>query len=159
MFTQLNFFRRDYELKCGDEIIASIPYPKWYSSNFEIQWGKIRWFVYQPSIWKSLVEIKEVNKQLPFASYKKVKFKSEGTVDLPMGQQLKICFGFFKGSYEIKNVSGECLVLIKDKYSFKDKSTFYIQQRSELLDKYPWVTLLAWNISAQRKRRSAVAAT
>lgn len=156
--TQLNFFRRDFELKCSDEIIASISHPKWYSSNFEIRWNNNKWFIYHPSIWKSIIEIKEIGKQLPLASYKKVKFKSEGIVDLPMGQQLKLYFRFFRGAYEVQNMSGECLVLIKDKFSFKEKSVFYVQQRSELLDKYPWVILLAWYISAQRKQRGAAAA-
>jgi hypothetical protein len=158
LLTQLKFLGRDYELKCGDETIACISHPKWYSSNFEITWNENKWFIYHPSIWRNAVEIKEVNKELPLASYNKTRFKMEGLVNLPMGQQLKISFKMYRGSYEVQNISGECLVLIKDKFSWKDKTEFYIQKRSELLDKYPWVILLAWHTSAQRKRHSGVTA-
>lgn len=158
ILTQPKFWGRDYQLKCEEQILAIISYPKWYSSDFEVSWDKNKWFIYHPSMWRSKIEIKEVDKQLPFASYQKVRFKSDGILDLLMGQKLKLHFKYFRGSYEVQNSAGECIVLIKDKCSLKDKTEFYIQQRSELLDKYPWVILLAWYVSAQRKRRSGVAA-
>ncbi|MDQ7816482.1 MAG: hypothetical protein RDU14_05605 [Melioribacteraceae bacterium] len=158
LLTQPKFLKRDYELKCGEEIIAKINHPKWYSSDFVAIWNKQKWEVYKPSIWRSVVEIKEAGKQLPFAAYQKTRFKSEGVVDLPRGQKLKLVLRVFKGSYEIQSISGERLVLIKDKASFKDKTEFVVEQRSELLDKYPWIILLAWYISSQRKHHSAAAA-
>lgn len=159
LLVQPEFFRRDYQLKDGVEIVASITHPKWYRSNFIVEWGKMKWEVYKPSIWKSLLEIKEINKQLPFASYTRKGFKSGGTINLPMGQKLNLVFKTFKGSYEIQNMNGECLILIKDKFSLKDKTEFTIQQRSELIDKYPWVILVAWYISAQRRNHSVAAAS
>ncbi|MBS3945786.1 MAG: hypothetical protein KGZ42_09835 [Melioribacter sp.] len=156
LLTQLKFLKRDYELKCEEEIIASINYPKWYGSDFEIAWGNKKWFVYRPSFWKNAIEIKEASKQLPFASYKKKGFKSGGIVSLPMGEELKIFFKFFKGSYGIQNSAEECLVLIKDKFSWNDRTEFYIQKRSELLDKYPWMILLAWYVSSQQRSGGAV---
>lgn len=159
LLTQPKFLKREYLLKCGEEIIATVNHPKWYLSDFEVVWNKKKWFVYRPSIWRSAVEIKELDKELPIASYQKIRFKMEGIVNLPMGQQLKIFFKLFRGTYEIQNISGECLVLVKDKFSWKDVTEFHIQGRSELLDKYPWVILLAWYLSSQRKHSSAVAAT
>lgn len=152
---QLKFLKRDYELKCGDALIAKIHHLKWYSSDFEVEWNKNKWEIYKPSIWKGLVEIKESGKQLPFASYSKTGFKLEGIIDLPHGQKLKLVFRIFKGDYEVQTLSGERLVLIKDKCSFKDKTEFDIQQKSELLDKYPWSILLAWYLTQQRRRRSS----
>lgn len=152
---QLKFLKRDYELRCVDQVVAKIRHLKWYSSDFEVEWEKNKWEIYKPSIWKSLVEIKESGKQLPFASYSRTGFKSEGVIELPRGQKLKLFFRIFKGNYEVQSISGECLVLIKDKFSFKDKTEFYIQQRSELLDKYPWSILLAWYLTQQRRRRSS----
>jgi hypothetical protein len=154
LLTQPKFLGRVYELKCDEKTLASVSYPKWYNSDFEITWNKNKWFIYKPSIWKSSVEIKEVNKELPFESYKNVRFKTEGIINLPKGQQLKLVIKLFKSSYEVQSISGECLVLIKDKLSLTDKTEFNVQQRSELLDKYPWVILLAWYVSSQRRRHS-----
>ncbi len=159
LLVQPKFFSRDYLLKYGEEIVAGITHTKWYASDFIIEWGKKKWEVYKPSIWRSTLEIKEVNKQLPFASYTRKGFKSGGTINLPMGQKLSLVFKTFKGSYEIQNMNGECLILIKDKFSLKDKTEFTIQQRSELIDKYPWIILVAWYVSAQRRQHSAAAAS
>lgn len=159
LLVQPEFFRRNYHLKDGDVIVATITHPKWYRSNFIVEWGKKKWEVYKPSIWRSSLEIKELNKQLPFAYYTRKGFKSGGTIDLPMGQKLNIAFKTFKGSYEIQKTNGECLVLIKDKFSLKDKTEFTIQQGSEIIDKHPWVILVAWYISAQRRQQTAAAAS
>lgn len=159
LLTQPKFFKQEYLLKFGEEIIATIINPKWYRSDFEVLWNNKKWVIYRPSIWRSAIEIKELDKELPIASYQKIRFKSDGIVNLPMGQQLKISFKLFKGSYEIQNIYGECLVTVKDKLSWKDETEFHIQSKSELLDKYPWVILLAWYLSSQRKHSAAIAAT
>jgi hypothetical protein len=158
ILVQPKFFSRDYLLKEDEKMVASIHHPKWYGSNFIIEWGERKLEVYRPSIWKSIIEIKECGRQLPFASYTRTGWKSEGAFNLPMGQKLKLVFRPFKGAYEIQNIGGECLVLIKDKFSFKDKTEFYVQKPSELINKYPWAILVAWHISSERKHHSAIAA-
>lgn len=151
---QPKFLKRYFELKCDNEIIATAINPKWYLSDLEISWNKNKWLIYRPSIWRRAVEIKEVDKTLPITSFAGKLFSSTGTLELPVGQQLNLVFKIFKSGYEIRTMNDEPLVLIKDKISFKDKTEFYIQKRSELLDKYPWVIFLAWFLSQQRKQNS-----
>ena len=55
LLIQPKFLERDHELKCGEEIIATINHPKWYSSDFVVIWIKQKWEVYKPSIWRSVV--------------------------------------------------------------------------------------------------------
>ena len=125
------------------------------SSNLIVNLLEKEWEIYIPKFWRSEIAIKEKGKENPFARYDKKLFSREGTVFLPKGQRLKIKFGLIKGKYGVYTTSGRCLVTIKDAISFKANTQIYIETGSELLDKYPWVIILAWHLTRKRKQAAA----
>lgn len=152
LLVQPSVFKRYYQILFEDEVIGEIKSLKWYSFSIEVNCFGGSWIIYKPSFWRGTWEIKESNKQLPFASYTKERFKPIGTIELPRGQKLKINFKTKKSLCEINTIRNERLVLIKEKLSFREKIEFSIEQKSELLDKYSWVIFLAWYIAKLRKR-------
>jgi len=148
---QPSVFKRYFEILFDEEVVGTLIFPKWYSVMPEVNFLKGKWILYKPSLWKSTVEIKEHNRQLPFSKYVRTSFKSEGVVELPRGQRLKISFKPFKGLCEIHDIRNKKLVSIKQNVSFKQKSEIAIELKSELLDKYPWVIILAWHLFAQQR--------
>ncbi len=149
---QPSVFIRYFEIHLGEEVIGTFNYPRWYSTLLEINLFNNKWIIYKPSFWRSTIEIKEHNKQLPFARYIKTKFKPEGTIELPRGQRLKIVIKPFKGLNELLDIKGKRLVSLKQKISFKEKTEINIEETSELIDKYPWVIVLLWLISLLHRR-------
>ena len=158
IFTQPSFWKRYYVLKCNDEIIATVNSVKMFGLKLEIEMFKNKWTLYRPSVWRSEVAIKESVNTLPFAKYRKEKFKLHGFVELPKGQKLKIAFKFIKKLFEIYNSSDDLLVRFKNKVSFKETIEITIEKKSELIDKYPWVIILACYLSMERKRAAGAAA-
>jgi hypothetical protein len=72
-----------------------------------------------------------------------------------MGHKLIIKLGLLRSGYGIYTTNGSCLASLKDKISLKEKTEINIESNSELFDKYPWVIVLAWYLSKQRRRSAA----
>ncbi len=71
---------------------------------------------------------------------------------------MKLEFKAFKKGYELQDSSGQTLIKLIDKVGFRTNVEILIEKKSELIDKYPWVIILAWYISAIRKRAAGAAA-
>lgn len=153
--TQPSVWKNVFELKYGDDLLGKIRSKSALSSNLIVNLLENEWEIYSPKFWRSEIAIKEKGKENPFARYDKKLFSREGIVYLPMGQRLKIKFGLIKGKYGVYTISGRCLATIKDVISFKTNTQIYIETGSEILDKYPWVIILAWHLTRKRKQAAA----
>ncbi len=150
-FIQPSVWKTYYELKSNDEIIGTIKKVKTFGFQLEIAMFNKKWTFYRPSFWRSEVAVKESGYTLPYAKYKGGKFKQHGMIELPRGERIKLMFKAFKKDYEIQDSSGQVFVKLVDKVKFRTNVEIFIEKRSEVIDKYPWIIVLAWYISAQRK--------
>lgn len=149
---QPSIWKSFYELRHDDEVIGTIRSSKFFGLNMIFKMNNKEWEIYYPSLWKSEIAIREQGYEIPFAKYLRDGLKNKGSIYLPKGMQLKITFKLFIGSYRIETLSGDCLVSFEDRISFKEKTKIFIEQKSELLDKNPWVIAVALYISLRRKR-------
>lgn len=149
---QPSVWKSFYELKHGEEVLGTILSKGFFGRTVIFKIDKDEWEIYSPSFWKSEIAIRQTGYELPYAKFKREGFKSGGIVKMYKGEQLKLEYKLFKGGYNIQTLSGEHLVTFKEKVSFKERTQLQIERKSELLDKYPWVIALAWQIMMQRKR-------
>ncbi len=152
---QQSIWKNNFEFKYDEELLGKIIPRNVFSFGLFITIGEAEWEIYKPNFWKSDIAVREKGRENPFASYNKKFFSREGTVFLPKGQRLIIKSGNFKRKYGVFTASGICLASIKDEVSFKARSLVYIESSSELLDKYPWVIILAWYLKRKRKQTAA----
>ena len=155
---QPSVWKNNYEFKHGETLLGTIRSKGFFGTNMFFKMGNDEWQIYRPSFWKSEIGIRQAGYELPYATYKRRGFKTRGVVKCYKGEQMVIEFKMFHGGYSIKNSSGELLVSFKDRISLKEKTELVIEQKSELLDKYPWVIILAWFLSLQRRRSQHAAA-
>lgn len=158
VISQPKFFKRLYELKYEETLLASVQTIGFFGNSLLINGELGNWEIYKPSIWRSHIEVRGRGKELPFAKFINQKFKSGGTIELPMGRRLKLSSNFWKGTYELQNLSGLCLALFRNKISLKEKMLITIEAKSELLDKNPWALVLVWFVALQRRQHAAAAA-
>jgi hypothetical protein len=151
---QPSIWKSYYELKLGDKVLGTIRHPKFFSTKIIFKMENRQWEIYRPHFWKSEVAIRQAGYELPYATYIKERFKPRGVVKLYKGDQMLISYKLLGRGYNIQTLSGEYLVTFKDRTSLKDKTEIHIEQKSELLEKYPWVIILAWYLSVQRKRKA-----
>jgi hypothetical protein len=156
-FTQPSVWKTYYELKCDEQTLGTVKKIKKFSFQLEINIFNNKWIFYRPSFWRSEIAIRQSGYTLPYAKYKGGKFKQHGMIELPKGGRVKIVFKAFKKDYEIQDSSGQVLVKLADKVKFRTTVEISVMKRSELIDKYPWIIILAWYISALRKHAAAAA--
>ncbi len=155
---QPSLFKREFELKSSTELIAKMYYPKFFSTTAVVEVSGEKFEIKVPSIWRSDLEIYKADYQMPFAKFTSTNFwKTKGEIELPRGERVYLKFGTFKKSCEIYSSSNELLVLFQNKFSFKEKNVITIEHRSELLDKYSWLIMVAWYKILQRNRRNSAA--
>ena len=143
-----------HELRVNDELLSTMQ-QRGFSAcagkyRFKIKIGK-----YITKFWRNAFDIREAGHEMPIANFVRERFKSRGAVSLPKGETLKIEPHLFKGFCEIKNVREECIVRIKSKTSWKERAEVTIEKRSELIDRYPWVILLAYIIIIYQRHHAS----
>lgn len=154
--TQTSLFKRNYEIRVNEEFIGSIQQKGFFGMTWEVSILNKKWEVYKPSFWRSALSIREAGYEIPIANYTRDGLRSRGTLALPMGENLKIVPHLFKGFCEIKNEQDDCLAkIIPKKISMKDKAEVMIIKKSELLDKYPWIIILAYIITVEQRHQAA----
>ncbi len=152
---QPTFFKRVFELRTSEELLWTMKFPKIFSSLAEIEGLEQQWEIYKPSIWRSTVEVRQKGFQLPIAKYVGERWGQGGTIDLPKGDRLKHSLKIWKGINEITTESGKLLVTFQRKGFIGTTVHVRLLEKSELIDKYPWVIMLVWYVIQQQRQHAA----
>ena len=154
-----SFFKLNYELRRGEELLAKMYYPKFFSTNVIVEILEDKYEIIRPSFWKNEAAIRKYAYDLPFASAATNLFLTRGTIDLKNGHIINIKFGRFSNSCQLLDESNELLLVIRNKISFKGKKVVTIEKKSELIDKNPWVIMMTWFLFLQRKGNAIIASS
>lgn len=161
MIIQPSIFKRVFEFRSSNELIAKMYYPKIFSSIAIVDGFDDSFEIKRPSIWRGDVEIYKKGYQNPFAKIRSTNFwKTQGVVELPRGERLNLKFGAFKRSCEIYSNYNELLVLFQNKFSLKEKNLISIEKRSDTIDENPWIIFAIWyKILEMNRKNSGIAAS
>ncbi len=154
-FNQPSMFKRIHELRANGELIGTLQNKGFFGMHWDVSIQNQNWEIYRPCLWKSAIDIRPAGYEMSVANYTRKGFKSRGTVILPKGEKLKINPRLFKGFTEITTEQDECLVRIKTKMALRDKAEVTIGKKSELINKYPWVIILAYIITLEQRHHAA----
>ena len=154
--SQKSIWKREFELKSGDELIARMYYPKFFGDRTELSIQNEVFEFFRPKFFSRKVAVRKKGNENPFAHFENNFWGSKGTLELPRGNNLNIKFGIFKKQTEIFLGENDLLVTILSRFSVKRRSEVVIAKRSELIDEYPWIVMLGFYLSQVRKRSSAV---
>ena len=152
---QKSIWKRDFELRFGDELIARLYYPKFFSDLAELTLQDKTYEFCRPSVFSRDVDIKKKGYQNPFAHFKNNFLGSSGKLELPRGARLKMKFGFFRKQAEIYLGDSELLASVLNKFSMRERCEVVIEKRSEIIDEYPWLIMLGFYLAQLMKRNSA----
>jgi hypothetical protein len=154
-FYQPSVWKRLHELRAGETVIGTMQQKGFFGMTWVVEIQNKKWEIYKPSCWKSLIQIREDGYELPFADFIKERFRSKGVINFPMGEKIKIAPHLFKSFCEIKNENDDVFIRIKLKSAMRDKAEVVIEKKSELIDKNPWVVMLAYMVALEQKHQAA----
>ncbi len=151
-----NFFKSNYDFKVGDTIIYSLRSLSNWGNKYEVNGANKTWEFFKQSVWSNNLLIKEKGTDSIIAEIKGSVFKSNSIINLPRGEKLNVVMNVWKSTFELQNEFGTALVSFKNKKWYSSNLIVTIQTKSEVLDKYPFVIMLAFLMVLQ-KRHSAAA--
>ncbi|MFA6540028.1 MAG: hypothetical protein WCT99_00355 [Bacteroidota bacterium] len=152
---QPSVFKRIHEFWMNGERYATMKFPRLFSSQANVQLSDQQWEFYRPSIWRSDVEVRQQGYQLPIAKYAGRKWKQGGTIELPRGDRLIHQEKIWTNANMIAAESGTPLVSFQRKGFFGTAVLVTLHEKSDILDKYPWVIMLVWYVLLQQRRDAA----
>jgi hypothetical protein len=153
---QRNIWKRDFELRSGDELIARLFYPKFFSDITELIIWEETYEFYRPKFFSRDVDIRKKGYQNAFAHFNSNFWGRKGTLELPRGIMLTMKFGFFRKQAEFYLGENDLLVSILSKFSIQRRCDVVVEKRSEIIDEHPWIIMLGFYLAQLRKSNSAV---
>lgn len=152
---QLSFFKREYEFRYSNELLAKMYFPKFFSLTAVVEGFEEKYEIIRPSLWKSEIAIRKFGYDLTFASLRTNFFKTKGSIDLQNGKKLNLKFGAFKKFCQVFSEVDELLLTFQNKLSLKEKNVVTIQKTSSLIDENPWVVMIIWYLILENRRNGA----
>jgi len=157
-FNQPSLLKREFELVSSKGILGTMVFPKLFSSQVVVEGFGEKWEFKPLSIWQREFGIFKYGYQMPFAKYTSNFWRTKGEIELPKGTRLKCKTGQLKKPFELYSNSGRLLLNYANKFAIKGRTAVTIEEKSDLLDKYPWVLMLGWYIVILNRRGRARAA-
>jgi len=154
---QPSFFKREYEFRSSNELIAKMLFPKFFSLTAVVEGFDEKYEIFRPSIWKNNLAIRKYAYDMSFASLTTNIFRTKGSIDLQNGKKLNLKFGAFRKSCEVFSESEELLLLFQNRLSLKEKNIVTIQKSYTLIDENPWIIMMIWYLILENKKRGAYA--
>ena len=157
-FNQPKITKREYELTASDEVLSKVIFPKLLGTNAVVEGFDGKWEFKPLSIWQREFGIFKYGYQVPFSKYVSNFWRTKGNLELPKGAKLICKTGQFKKPFDVYSSKGKFLLSYSNKFILKGKTTVTINERSEIIDNYPWIIMLGWYIVLINKRGRARAA-
>ena len=152
---QPSFFKREYEFRSSNELLAKMYFPKFFSLTAVVEGFEEKYEIIRPSFWKTDIAIRKAGYDLSFATLTTNFFRTKGSIALQNGKSVNLKFGAFKRICEIFSESEELLVVIQNKFSLKDKNIVTIQKPSSIVDDNPWMIMMIWYLILENKKKSS----
>ena len=151
---QPSFFKREYEFRSSNELLAKMYFPKFFSLTAVVEGFEEKYEIIRPSFWKTDIAIRKFGYDMTFASLTTNFFRTKGSIDLQNGKKLNLKFGAFRKSCEVFSEMEELLLRFQNKLSIKEKNVVTIQKPSALIDGNPWVVMMIWYLILENRKNS-----
>jgi hypothetical protein len=154
-FNQPSLMKREFELVSSKGVLATVNFPKLFSTRVVIKGFDNKWEIKSLSIWQKEFGIYKYGYQMPLGKYASNFWKTKGIIELPRGARLNCKMGQFKNPFDVFSSKGKLLLKYSNKFVLKGRTTVTIKQRSDIIDNYPWIIMLGWYIILMNRRGRA----
>ena len=152
---QLPGFKSEYELRFGDDLVATLKLPKMLSSSAVFQCEEGSWTIERVGLLSSKTVVRGGTSNAEIAAYTARAWKGGGTVELSEGRKLELQTKFWKGTFEWRTDAGESLVFMKGRGFLKYRVDVRMNRSALKWPELPWLVALAFYQMIMMRRDSA----
>lgn len=150
-----SIFKQVYELRDGEECIATLKFPKVFSRLARPECGEGCWTLEQQGIWKPRILVKECDSEDPVATMTQKHFSRVTKFTLPKWRTIRITANIWRSAYSMTTDMGEPLVSLKVKHFAKYAADVELDRKGESVPELPWLLFLLWYLVIINQRRAA----
>lgn len=150
---QPSIWKRVYHLRAGDEVLCTMTHPHFFGTTVLIEGFGQTWELDRPSFWRLNLAIKKHGQHLPFATFVPGKWGKGGTFAMPNGERIQFIQSIWTSVNELHSDQKVILVALKRPAWWKRYFNVVIEHESEVLDRNPWIVMVAYHLILERQRR------
>lgn len=157
MYAEPNIFKWEFELRSGDECIATISMPKLFSRTGVGKSEEGSWIFEQHGFFRRTSEVLSSDGGPSLATFKVTSWNRGGIITFADGRTLQLVRHGLKSRFEITTSTGEALVEFTSVGFFSSSLDVQIRHRASSLSELPWLvlfTLYLYSLDQRAKRAS-----
>jgi len=155
---QPHLFKMEYELRAGDELVATLRFRSSFGTLATAQSADGCWTFKRVGFFQTRVTVRVCESETDLAVFKNNTWKGGGTLILPDGREYLVTTNFWQTNYGFKTAEGEPLVNFKTRMGLLHQSTeVEILPAGENLPELPWMVLLGWYLAVMMNNDSTAA--
>ena len=157
-FTQPHMFSRDYELLCGDDVIATMKFRGLTGSLATGESADGCWTFKRQGFIATRVTIRACGSESDLAIFRNNTWSGGGTLELPDGRTYPANSNFWQTRYEISSDGDAPLVTFSHVGGLLHfSSDVEIHATASRTPELPWLVFLGWYLTVMQHHDSAAA--
>lgn len=154
---QPSIFKERHELVADDgTVVARLNGSgKFLTERFTAEGFGGSWEFIFSDFWRLTVGVREVGKELPFATLIGKAFSMEKMLELAKGERWKVRYRMWKGVYKVTDGKGMPVLTCRSRFSFTWNAEASIPSYTTSLERSPWLVMLIYMLQVRQRRRAS----
>jgi len=154
-WVQPSAWKMEYELRAGDELIATLRFRSSFGSFATAESADGCWTFKRVGFWQTRVTIRGCGSEMDIAMFKNNTWSGGGTLELPDGRKVLATTNLWLTNFEFKTEAGETLVRFKTGGLVHLSAKVEIQPAAAGVPELPWVVMFGWYLAVMMYMDSA----
>jgi hypothetical protein len=148
--------RQEYELRFGNDLVATLKFPKMLSTNAVAESGDGSWALERTGVFNTKITIRKIDSETPLASYTAKPFKAGGFIQLEGGMKFVVRIDGWHSTHELLTEDGESLFELKSRGFFKHFVDVKMNRRALPIEEFPSLLVFLFYVILLGRRDAAV---
>lgn len=154
-WVQPRALKMDYELRSGDEVIATLRFRSSFGSFATGENADGCWTFKRVGFLQTRATIRVCGSDEEIATFKNNTWTGGGTLELRDGRKFPATTNFWQTRLELQDASGQSLIQLKNAAIVRARSTVEIQPNALTVPETPWMTIFGWYLVVLMRRDSS----
>jgi hypothetical protein len=155
---QPSVFKEQYELRVGDETVATLRFRSMWGSLATAESADGCWSFKRVGFFKTNITVRLCDSEQDIALYYPNTWSQGGTLELPDGRVYKASTNFWLTKVEISEEAGEPLIRYNVGGLFRQSALVEVLPAALPLAELPWMVMLGWYLIILMYQDSAAVA-
>ena len=157
-WVQPSTVKKHYELRAGDEPVATLQFRSLFGSYAIGASAEGRWTFKRVGFWQTRATVRTAGSETEIASFRNGTWSSGGTLTLADGRELLATTNFWKSKMVFQDEQQAQLIQFENHGVLRLSSIVEIRPKAVNMPELPWIVMLGWYLCIKMSEDSTGAA-